>query len=377
LGDDVLFDQLHNLADRDANADCRELVFLRMQELSDHPDVAEVVNRLDIDADYAMNPPDATNPADVEQGENDQEVNEYKNSAPGETDQEELRPVEEDILESIRRAAGLKENVTLDESGHTFQHILNTYKRDVKDFEATGEMTDALYDVLYDYYFDDMPYGTKKGRDGDPYEWIGDRFAKDIGLNEGELGTAVGAGIGGAVGGIPGAALGGVAGHYLTNGEETDEGWKGQLAGGTVGAIGGELAGAAVGGPIGALAGGALGGTAGQMIGDKLGGANENTMDYAPEVTDEEGYGLNPIPTAMEDDSVHSVDGGMSNSLLQDDGVCNMSEAGQMCPVHGIQECWGAPVQSAVPGIVPTLETVELPDLGLVRMQQLAGFMIR
>jgi hypothetical protein len=117
LGDDVLFDQLHNLADRDANADCRELVFLRMQELSDHPDVAEVVKRLDIDADYAMNPPDATNPSDVEQGENDQEVNEYKNSAPGEPDQEELRPVEEDILESIRRAAGLNENVTLDESG--------------------------------------------------------------------------------------------------------------------------------------------------------------------------------------------------------------------------------------------------------------------
>ena len=376
LGDDVLFDQLHNLADRDANADCRELVFLRMQELSDHPDVAEVVNRLDVDADYAMNPPDATNPSDVEQGETDQEVNEYKNSAPGEPDQEELRPVEEDILESIRRAAGLNENVTLDENGHTFDHILKTFKRDVKDFEAGAEMSRDLEDALYDYYFDDMPYGIKKARSGHPGEWIAQRFADDLGLNEGELGTAVGAGIGGAVGGIPGAAIGGVAGHYLTNGEETDEGWKGQLAGGTVGAIGGELAGAA-GGPIGALAGGALGGTAGQMIGDKLGGANENTMDYAPEITDEEGYGLNPTPTAMEDDSVHSVDGGMSNSLLQDDGTCNMSEAGQMCPVHGIQECWGAPVQSAVPGIVPTLETVEIPDLGLVRMQQLAGFMIK
>ena len=291
LGDDVLFDQLHNLADRDANADCRELVFLRMQELSDHPDVAEVVNRLDVDADYAMNPPDATNPSDVEQGETDQEVNEYKNSAPGEPDQEELRPVEEDILESIRRAAGLNENVTLDESGNTFQHILNTFKRDVKDFEATGELTDALYDVLYDYYFDDMPYGTKKARDGDPYEWIGDRFAADLGIDEAMV-------------------------------------------------------------PM---------------------GMEENPVDYAAE----EGYGLNPTPAAMEDDSVHSVDGGMSNSLLQDDGTCNMSEAGEMCPVHGIQECWGAPVQSAVPSIVPTLETVELPDLGLVRMQQLAGFMIK
>jgi hypothetical protein len=102
----------------------------------------------------------------------------------------------------------------------------------------------------------------------------------------------------------------------------------------------------------------------------------ESAMDYASE----EGYGPNPIPTAMEDDAAHNVDGGMSNplvDLLQDDGACNMTEAGQMCPVHGIQECWGAPVQSAVPGIVPTLENVQLPDLGLVRMQQLAGFMIR
>ena len=341
LGDDVLFDQLHNLADRDANADCRELVFLRMQELSDHPDVAEVVNRLDVDADYAMNPPDATNPSDVEQGETDQEVDEDGRVIAGphgmmdiektptgmkvtrktwsdqggdngvdpkfhmpsnkghwsdyDNGDDEFDGLDEqgvaEEMNSLRRAAGLNENVTLDENGNTFQHILNTFKRDVKDFEATGELTDALYDVLYDYYFDDMPYGTKKARDGDPYEWIGDRFAADLGINE----TMV---------------------------------------------------------PM---------------------GMEENPVDYAAE----EGYGLNPTPAAMEDDSVHSVDGGMSNSLLQDDGTCNMSEAGEMCPVHGIQECWGAPVQSAVPGIVPTLETVEIPDLGLVRMQQLAGFMVR
>jgi len=288
LGDDVLFDQLHNLADRDANADCRELVFLRMQELSDHPDVAEVVNRLDIDADYAMNPPEATNPEDVEQGVAEGSKDGYtQESDPLGTEQPSY-PEYNDDLGTILKHAGVQvnENVTLDENGNTFQHILNTYKRDVKDFEATGEMTDALYDVLYDYYFDDMPYGTKKGRDGDPYEWIGDRFANDIGLNE-------------------------------------------------------------------------------------------TATDYAPEVTDEEGYGLNPIPAAIEDDSVHSVDGGMSNSLLQDEASCNMSEAGEMCPVHGLEECWGAPVQSAVPSVVPTLENVELPDLGLVRMQQLAGFMIK
>jgi hypothetical protein len=305
LGDDVLFDQLHNLADRDANADCRELVFLRMQELSDHPDVAEVVNRLDIDADYAMNPPDATNPEDVEQGMTEGSKDGYtQESDPPGTEQPSY-PEYDDDLETILKHAGVQvnENVTLDENGNTFQHILNTFKRDVKDFKATGELTDALYDVLYDYYFDDMPYGTKKARDGDPYEWIGDRFGADLGIE----------------------------GHGFNSPGIPDEDY---------------------------------------------GLERESAMDYASE----EGYGLNPIPTAMEDDSVHSVDGGMSNpllDLLQDDSTCNMTEAGQMCPVHGIQECWGAPVQSAVPGIVPTLETVELPDRGLVRMQQLAGFMIK
>jgi hypothetical protein len=78
----------------------------------------------------------------------------------------------------------IKESVLNDSFGDTFNHILNTYKRDVNDFKTTGELSSHLYDVLYDYYFDDMPYGTKKARDGDPYEWIGDRFASDIGLEE-------------------------------------------------------------------------------------------------------------------------------------------------------------------------------------------------
>lgn len=67
IGDDQLFNQLENLADRDANADARQVVFDRMQELSDHPDVLKVINSLNIDADYEMNPPAAA-PADLEEG---------------------------------------------------------------------------------------------------------------------------------------------------------------------------------------------------------------------------------------------------------------------------------------------------------------------
>lgn len=39
-----------------------------------------------------------------------------------------------------------------------------------------------LYDVLFQFYTEDgeMPYGTMKARDGDPYEWITDKLVKDF-----------------------------------------------------------------------------------------------------------------------------------------------------------------------------------------------------
>jgi hypothetical protein len=70
--------------------------------------------------------------------------------------------------------------------------------------------------------------------------------------------------------------MGDIAGSiFEKDNEETDEGWKGQLAGGLVGTIGGGMAGAALGGPIGAMIGSAAGGGAGGLLGDKLGGPQE------------------------------------------------------------------------------------------------------
>ena len=65
LGDDKLFDQLGELADRDANADARQVVLDRMQELSSDPDVMKVIASLNIDADAVMDPPEST-PADLD-----------------------------------------------------------------------------------------------------------------------------------------------------------------------------------------------------------------------------------------------------------------------------------------------------------------------
>jgi hypothetical protein len=277
IGDDELVDQLQALAEQDANADARPIIYDRMQQLSADPDIAKVMTQLTTSPD---------NPAE---------------------------PVNESRL--------------MDSAGETIEHVLNRFKHEVKQFEQSGELDQDLYEALFDYYSDagEIPYGIAKARDGDPMEWVaqnlqshlsgggivggmpdedygmeresvGDyaeeksRISKLAGLppketDEGILGTLGGAGLGMALGGPVGAAIGAVGGQEMTKGgssiieqgeEETDEGWKGQLAGGTVGTLAGTAAGSAL-GPVGAIVGGALGGTAGQMVGDKLGGNEEET----------------------------------------------------------------------------------------------------
>lgn len=38
----------------------------------------------------------------------------------------------------------------------------------------------ALFEDLYDFYFREMPYGTAKARDGDPYQWIYNRLEEEL-----------------------------------------------------------------------------------------------------------------------------------------------------------------------------------------------------
>ena len=73
------------------------------------------------------------------------------------------------------------------DSGIKFEHICKTFKRDVKDFQTMGAMSEHLYDALYDYYVDDMPYSVKKAK-LDPYKWVGDRFQEDL---DGHFGSGI------------------------------------------------------------------------------------------------------------------------------------------------------------------------------------------
>jgi hypothetical protein len=344
LGDDQLFDQLEALAERDANADARQVVLDRMQELSDNPDIRKVIEQLNIDADVEMNPPDAT-PADLEP---------------------------------------MNENVTLDEDGSTLAHITNTFKRDIKDFLAGGDMSESLYDALYDYYQEDMPYGTKKARDGDPYEWVADRFAADMGVE-------------GAGHSSPSAF--GNEDHGMEResvGDYAEE--KGRIQ---------ELAGLA---PIAARI---LVPAAVNAVGDKISQAlsdeevDEGAMKdidimrqdceimndvqfikahgmtksefqnkYKDLLKDDANPGITPADIdgapaepAEPTDRAPIVPGGQDNALLQDDAKCNMTEAGESCPVHGMNECGSG--YSAI----PAMETA--PDPMLSRLKTLAAIMVK
>jgi len=68
------------------------------------------------------------------------------------------------------------------ENDNTMRHIVSKFKHEVKNFLAGDELDADLYHALYDYYDDhgEMPYGTKKARDGDPYEWVQMRFDNDV-----------------------------------------------------------------------------------------------------------------------------------------------------------------------------------------------------
>ena len=183
-------------------------------------------------------------------------------------------------LNTMLKYAGIpvQESVLTDSTGHTLDHILKRFTKEVADFEAGGEIDDDLYHALYDYYFDDMPYGTKKARDGDPYEWVSQRLADELGVNEG---------------------------------------WKGELAGGTLGGVGGTVAGSALGalaaGPVGAAIGGVVGGAAGGTGGAMLG----------REMTKE--------------------------------GSCNSTMEGEYCPEHGLMECGMYEMGTVAGGMAPVI----------------------
>ena len=204
-------------------------------------------------------------------------------------------------FEDIIRLSGapINENV-LNDAGSTLDYIIKTYQRDVKDFVQNGDMSEHLYDALYDYYQDDMPYGIKKARSGDPFEWIGDRFYNDL------------------------------QGHGMM-----DEGWsidmspeeiqKGQDAVNTVAAQSGATAGGV---PIGSTPPG---------INRLTGKPNLPAAPAAPAPAEpanpdalKKHYQQNPLVRGITPTTPAPVN------------ECNYTMENEYCPVHGLEECSGS-----------------------------------
>lgn len=59
------------------------------------------------------------------------------------------------------------------------KQIFDLLNNDVDFHDKIPGKQSTYYDVLYEYYFDDMPYGVKKARTGDPDEWIMNRLYSD------------------------------------------------------------------------------------------------------------------------------------------------------------------------------------------------------
>jgi len=195
LGDDVLFDQLQELADSDADADARPVIMARLQELAPNsPEIAEVLAQV---GDIEQNGEETVDPAELAADVNGDE---------------QLPPeVEEDQLTEGR---------ILDEAGEALDHILNRFKFEVNQFEQGGELDSDLYEALFDYYADkgEMPYAVAKAKAGDPINWVSEKLNQYLGLDEGVLGALGGAAIGGISGGPLGALVGAAAGQDLTKG---------------------------------------------------------------------------------------------------------------------------------------------------------------
>ncbi len=86
------------------------------------------------------------------------------------------------VRAKLAKQGKLEESISLTESPATLQHIISRFKNEVKRFVNGDELDNDLYDALYDYYADigEMPYGTAKGRTGDPFEWVTQRFNQDV-----------------------------------------------------------------------------------------------------------------------------------------------------------------------------------------------------
>ena len=90
--------------------------------------------------------------------------------------------LDDEAIDALKKAGvEIKEG-----SGAELAAILDAYPEAVKAYKEGGDLSDFpdFYDALFEYYFDEMPYGVAKARDGDPINWISDRLEQELDLHQ-------------------------------------------------------------------------------------------------------------------------------------------------------------------------------------------------
>ena len=80
----------------------------------------------------------------------------------------------------------LQEGVLNDDTRNTWDHLLDRFRHEVEQFKQGSDLDSDLYDALFDYYDQHgaMPYRVRNAKDGTVNQWISNRLADDLGINE-------------------------------------------------------------------------------------------------------------------------------------------------------------------------------------------------
>jgi hypothetical protein len=102
-----------------------------------------------------------------------------KFNAQGQLELDDNAELDDSAVKQLQ-AAGVK----IAEGSNELESILNQYSADYANFKAGGDIDENqdFFDALYEYYFDEMPYGVRKARTGDPYEWITQKLDQEAGV---------------------------------------------------------------------------------------------------------------------------------------------------------------------------------------------------
>jgi hypothetical protein len=327
VGDDLLFDQLETLADQDADADARQIVYDRLVELSDDPSIAEVLNQLNIDTDT---PAEIEDPADELREEDD-----------------EASPVESAILRRIM-------NSNLD--------LLKQYGPTAV-MAAARNVAEMIGDVEEIGSSDVSAYVRRVVQSLDSGEFAHlEEQVNEQQLNEflPALGAALGRAVVGAGAGalergaasLAGQAIGSEIEDMFSD-EEVDEGMGGSYF--IVFDDGRE--------PYGPVAQ-----QQAESIAQRMSGAEVIPASQ-----------LAAYQQANRQDAMKGSEPMEADNLSTFEGRCNMTAEGEQCPMHGLKEC-GMEENLDTDGVMMTRASnmsSESVDPMLARMKSLAGILAK